>query len=60
MKDRKFTKTLSLFLILFMAISIFPINLFAKTDSSYLEKIEKSLKILTKYNTKFMRWNDRA
>ena len=45
MKDRKFTKTLSLFLILFMAISIFPINLFAKTDSSYLEKIEKSLKI---------------
>ena len=44
MKDRKFTKALSLFLILFMAISIFPINLFAKTDSSYLEKIEKSLK----------------
>ena len=44
MKDRKFTKALSLFLILFMVISIFPMNLYAKTDSSYLEKIEKSLK----------------
>ena len=44
MKDRKFTKVLSLFLILFMVISIFPMKLYAKTDASYLEKIEKSLK----------------
>lgn len=44
MKDRKFTKALSLFLILFMVISIFPMKLYAKTDASYLEKIEKSLK----------------
>ena len=43
MKVRKSTKALSLFLVLFLVISIFPMNLFAKTDSSYLDKIEKSL-----------------
>lgn len=43
MKVRKSTKALSLFLVLFLVISIFPVNLFAKTDSSYLDKIEKSL-----------------
>ena len=45
MKDRKYTKVLSLFLVLFMVFSIFPMNLFAKTDSSYLDKIENTLKI---------------
>ena len=43
MKVRKSTKALSIFLVLFLVISIFPMNLFAKTDSSYLDKIEKSL-----------------
>ena len=43
MKVRKSTKALSLFLVLFLVISIFPMNLFAKTDSTYLDKIEKSL-----------------
>ena len=43
MKVRKSTKALSIFLVLFLVISIFPTNLFAKTDSSYLDKIEKSL-----------------
>ena len=43
MKVRKSTKALSMFLVLFLVISIFPMNLFAKTDSSYLDKIEKSL-----------------
>lgn len=43
MKVIKSTKALSLFLVLFLVISIFPMNLFAKTDSSYLDKIEKSL-----------------
>lgn len=43
MKVRKATKALSIFLVLFLVISIFPMNLFAKTDSSYLDKIEKSL-----------------
>ena len=46
MKVRKSTKALSLFLVLFLVISIFPMNLFAKTDSSYLDKIEKSLQIV--------------
>ena len=45
MKCRKNTKLLSLFLTLFMVISIFPMSLFAKTDSSYLDKIENALKI---------------
>ena len=43
MKVRKSTKALSIFLVLFLVISIFPMNLFAKTDSTYLDKIEKSL-----------------
>ena len=43
MKVRKSTKALSIFLVLFLVISIFPMNLFAKTDSSYMDKIEKSL-----------------
>ena len=43
MKVRKSTKALSMFLVLFLVISIFPMNLFAKTDSSYLDKLEKSL-----------------
>lgn len=43
MRVRKSTKALSIFLVLFLVISIFPMNLFAKTDSSYLDKIEKSL-----------------
>ena len=46
MKVRKSTKALSIFLVLFLVISIFPMNLFAKTDSSYLDKIEKSLQIV--------------
>lgn len=44
MKNRNFTKGLSLFLVLFMLISFFPVNLFANTDSSYLNKIEEILK----------------
>lgn len=43
MKVRKSTKALLIFLVLFLVISIFPMNLFAKTDSSYMDKIEKSL-----------------
>ncbi|WP_035039658.1 S8 family serine peptidase [Catonella morbi] len=47
MKNRKIAKSLSLLLVLFMVISIFPMNLFAKTDSSYMDKIENTLKAVS-------------
>ena len=47
MKNRKIVKSLSLLLVLFMVISIFPMNLFAKTDFSYMDKIENTLKAIS-------------